>query len=156
MADVTLKPMTPEFFDPWMADLMAGYAQDHVQAGNWTAEEAQARVEAETRELVPEGVETKDQLFFTAHNDSDETVGALWIAVRRPDQQGAWIYEIEVFQSHRGAGYGRALLAAAETATKEAGATTLGLNVFGPNATARALYESSGYEITTMQMRKTL
>ena len=32
--------------------------------------------------------------------------------------------------------------------------TSLGLNVHGQNMVARSLYESLGYEVTAMQMRK--
>jgi ribosomal protein S18 acetylase RimI-like enzyme len=156
VTDLTLAPMTQEFYDTWMAALEKSYGQDHVQAGNWSADEAPAKARAETDTLLPDGLQTKDHLLLCAFNDDGEMVGALWIAVREEQRKGAWIYEIEVFEQHRGSGYGRALLVAAEQATKAAGAESLGLNVFGPNAKARALYESSGFEITTMQMRKVL
>jgi ribosomal protein S18 acetylase RimI-like enzyme len=156
MPVLTTSSMTPEFYDDWMAKLITSYAQDHVDAGNWTPAEAVARAQADSKQLLPHGVNTADHLLLAAHNESGETVGTVWIAVVRPDAQGAWIYDIEVIEGFRGSGYGRALLAAAEEAAKEAGATALGLNVFGSNTTARALYESSGYEITTLQMRKTL
>jgi ribosomal protein S18 acetylase RimI-like enzyme len=38
----------------------------------------------------------------------------------------------------------------------EHGAEEIGLNVFGQNTVARSLYESSGYEISSLQMRKWL
>lgn len=155
MPDLTLRPMTTEFYEPWMATLQAGYAQDHVDAGNWSAEEAAARAEADTLQLLPAGVHTTGHLLLTAHNDADDVVGALWIGLDRPNN-GGWIYEIEVVEAHRGSGYGRTLLNAAEQAAKAAGAASLGLNVFGPNAVARGLYESSGYEVTSVQMVKPL
>jgi ribosomal protein S18 acetylase RimI-like enzyme len=151
-----MSPMTREFYDSWISALATSYAQDHVAAGNWSAEEAATRAQENTESLLPDGLDTANHLLLTAQNESGETVGLVWIGLVRPHQQGALIYDIEVFEGFRGAGYGRALLAAAEKAAKQAGATTLGLNVFGPNATARALYESSGYEVTTLQMLKTL
>ena len=36
------------------------------------------------------------------------------------------------------------------------GGTSIALNVFGPNTIARALYESMGYEIQNIGMKKTL
>ncbi|HTW21610.1 MAG TPA: GNAT family N-acetyltransferase [Mycobacteriales bacterium] len=148
--------MTAEFYESWMARLTESYAQHHVEAGNWSADEAVARARAETVKLLPDGVNSANHLLLTAQNESGETVGLVWIGLVRPDQQGAWIYDIEVFEGFRGSGYGRALLAAAEDAARDAGARTLGLNVFGPNTTARALYESSGYDTTSLQMRKQL
>jgi ribosomal protein S18 acetylase RimI-like enzyme len=44
----------------------------------------------------------------------------------------------------------------AEEQAHGAGATEIGLNVFGYNAVARGLYESLGYETTSLQMRKEL
>jgi ribosomal protein S18 acetylase RimI-like enzyme len=78
-------------------------------------------------------------------------------AGRAPRQRpGWWIYDLEVVPGQRGRGYGRALPAAAEHAVEGRGAETLRLNVFGGNPTAQRLYESAGYEITSLQMRKRL
>jgi hypothetical protein len=52
--------MTQEFYDTWMTALEASYAEDHVQAGNWSAEEAPANARAETDKLLPDGLQTKD------------------------------------------------------------------------------------------------
>lgn len=43
-----------------------------------------------------------------------------------------------------------------EDYARSQGAETLGLNVFGFNTTARGLYESLGYETTSVKMRKQL
>ena len=40
--------------------------------------------------------------------------------------------------------------------SREHGAVTLGLNVFGFNSIARSLYRSLGYEESAVQMRKKL
>ena len=94
MSNVNLQPMTAEFYRPWIAKLMSGYAEEQIAAGSWSRDEASARVQAETEALLPAGLDTPDQLLLTAFNDAGEAVGALWIAVRRPQEQGAWIYEI--------------------------------------------------------------
>jgi ribosomal protein S18 acetylase RimI-like enzyme len=56
----------------------------------------------------------------------------------------------------RGKGYGRALLRAAEEQAAQQGIDTIGLNVFGSNAVARELYQSSGYETASLHLRKQL
>lgn len=48
------------------------------------------------------------------------------------------------------------MLSGAEDVARSNGYTSLGLNVFGPNAAARALYDSAGYEVTAVQMLKPL
>jgi ribosomal protein S18 acetylase RimI-like enzyme len=45
-------------------------------------------------------------------------------------------------------------LQAAEREAQRHGADAIGLNVFGGNDAARRLYESSGYQVTSIQMRK--
>jgi ribosomal protein S18 acetylase RimI-like enzyme len=83
-------------------------------------------------------------------------IGMAWLAVESPDKAGAWIYDIEIVREQRGEGYGRSLLRAVEQLAAERGVTTIGLNVFGRNAVARALYESCGFEVSSLQMRKAL
>ena len=67
-----------------------------------------------------------------------------------------WVWEVVVDEQHRGRGLGRAAMLLAEEQARAAGAVELGLNVFGYNTVARALYESLAYETVSMQMRKQL
>lgn len=77
---------------------------------------------------------------------------ALPIAVRL----SAWIYYIEIVPAHRGSGAGRALLRAVEFQLRQGGFDLVGLNVSVDNVVARNLYESSGYEVSSLAMRKVL
>jgi GNAT superfamily N-acetyltransferase len=76
-------------------------------------------------------------------------------STRRGRRTRAFLYDIEVDEPHRGKGYGRALLTAAEEAARSRGVSALELNVFGGNATSIGLYESAGY-IVVQQMRTRL
>ena len=67
-----------------------------------------------------------------------------------------WIYDIELLESSRGKGYGRATMLAAELTVKEKGYSKLGLHVFGHNKVARGLYESLGFQTTNVIMSKEL
>ncbi len=98
------------------------------------------------------------ELRLRAMNDEELAAfrEAPWVALSEPPRPGAWIYAIEVDAAVRGKGYGRALLAALEDRVREHGVATIGLNVFGENHVARRLYESAGYETTSLQMRKTV
>jgi ribosomal protein S18 acetylase RimI-like enzyme len=96
-------------------------------------------------------------LLLMAETIGGEAVGHAWVELRRPSVGGdAWIFDIEVLENQRGKGFGRALLRATEREAAAHGVTTMGLNVFGANTVARGLYESSGYETVTLQMRKRL
>ena len=83
-------------------------------------------------------------------------VGWLWLGVPgpEPDPLMAWVFEIEIEAAFRGRGYGRAAMRLAEDEARLRGMTSLGLNVHGQNTVARSLYESLGYEVTAMQMKK--
>jgi ribosomal protein S18 acetylase RimI-like enzyme len=72
-----------------------------------------------------------------------------------PSEHG-FISDLVVLASHRGRGIGRALLMAAEVRAREAGAQEIRLSVKAGNATARALYETEGYEPTDIYLEKEL
>jgi ribosomal protein S18 acetylase RimI-like enzyme len=93
-----------------------------------------------------------------AETPDGNAIGFVWLALERQPGVGggAWIYDIEVQPECRGQGFGRALLAAAESEAAAHGVDSIGLNVFGSNLIARNLYESAGYDITSMQLHKRL
>ncbi len=157
MDDLRVRPMTADEFEFLRSRLVREYAAEHVRAGNWTEEEAEARSRAQTDELLPQGVETPGVLWLAAETLDGERIGHVWVGPRLPaGSAGAWIYAIEIEPDQRGKGYGRALLLAAEQEAARNGFRTIGLNVFGSNVVARHLYESAGYEVASLQMRKQL
>jgi ribosomal protein S18 acetylase RimI-like enzyme len=83
-----------------------------------------------------------------------EAVGILWLGPAPSPRTGWWIYDIHVVAAQRRRGYGRALLEAAEREAQRRGADSIALNVFGGNDAARRLYESSGYDVAAIVMRK--
>jgi ribosomal protein S18 acetylase RimI-like enzyme len=85
-------------------------------------------------------------------------VGVLWIGLTHPRgiPDCAFLYDIEVEEAYRGAGYGRALLAAGEDGVRSHGVGGLELNVFGDNTRAIRLYDTAGYRVVAQQMRKNL
>jgi ribosomal protein S18 acetylase RimI-like enzyme len=150
--------MTRAEFDAFRARVIIEYAADNVRAGNWTAEESQARSTEQTDALLSQGLGTPGVLLLSGETEDRVLVGQVWVALDRPSgfRCGAWLYNIWVAPEERGKGYGRALLHLAEQETRRQGVGSLGLNVFGSNTTARRLYESAGYEVVSLQMRKTL
>jgi ribosomal protein S18 acetylase RimI-like enzyme len=156
MDQLVLRPMTVAEFQPYRARLVPDYAAEHVRAGHWTAGQAETLAAKQVDDLLPDGPATRGMLMLMASNAGGEPVGLVWVALDRPRPGEAWIYDIEVNAAQRGKGYGRALLLAAEQEAARHGSKAIGLNVFGTNAVARRLYESSGYEITAMNMRKEL
>ncbi|MEL7976353.1 GNAT family N-acetyltransferase [Isoptericola sp. F-RaC21] len=158
MTTVTLRPMTPAEFDEWQDALAEDYAAEQVASGRWPYEGAVRRARDESARLLPQGPDTRRMLLRVAVDADGETVGRSWVALDPPHGMPgiAFLYDIEVVESRRGQGLGRALLAATEDAARQAGAAALELNVFGRNAAAVSLYDSAGYAVVTQQMRKPL
>lgn len=94
---------------------------------------------------------------FTLESPALGNVGYLWIGCDSSgDPTSWWVWDIVIEAGHRGHGLGRQAMVLAEKYARSHGAQTLGLNVFGFNRAARGLYESLGYETTSVKMRKTL
>jgi ribosomal protein S18 acetylase RimI-like enzyme len=145
--------MTQPEFDAFLKRSIPEYAEDKVRAGNWTEAESLERSRKEFEELLPQGLNSKDNFLYTLHTEN-EAVGLIWMKVFSPDR--AFIYEVYVEERFRGKGYGKSIMLMLEDKAREMGLNTLGLHVFGSNRIARNLYEAIGYEITNVNMSKTL
>lgn len=155
---IELVPLRAERFAAYRAHLTKEYASDKVRAGAWSPEEAQSRAEADVDGLLPGGIETKDHFLYAVRDASTaEEVGALWLAVlRQGGDRVVWIYDVEIFARYQRRGYATLALEAVEGEARKLGAERVGLQVFGHNAAARALYERTGYKPTSIIMSKYL
>jgi ribosomal protein S18 acetylase RimI-like enzyme len=156
-AALTLRPMTRAEWDEWMPRQLAGYARHIADSGAMPQEDAWAKARADTARSFHAGFVTPGQLVFRLLA-GNEPAGWLWLSVPGPDPDRlmAWVYNIEVDPAFRGRGYGRAAMILAEDEARARGMTSLGLNVHGHNTVARSLYDSLGYDVTALQMRKPL
>jgi ribosomal protein S18 acetylase RimI-like enzyme len=147
---VRLRAMTAEEFAGYRDHLVATYAQDLFDSGAFTDHGLSLEASrSSTEELLPLGLESPGQHLWTAY-DGDVPVAILWICV---DGTRGYIYDIEVRDDQRRRGYGREVLDAGARAARLLGAEELGLNVFGHNTGALALYERAGYVITERTYR---
>ena len=155
-ARIRLVALSPSDFAQYMASLEEEYARDHVRAGQWGAAEALDRARRETHELLPQGMESPDHYFRTIVADPVGTaVGRLWFAVRRGEGPPfLFVYDLLVFEKHRGHGYGEAAMRALEPVARELQMPRIALHVFGHNPTAVRLYERIGYRPTNLLMSK--
>jgi len=149
--------MTKAEWDEWIPRQMAGYAEHIAASGEMSEADAWAKARADTARSFHAGFGTPGQLVFQLIA-GDAKVGAIWIGVPgpSPDQQMAWVYTIEVDPAYRGRDYGRAAMVLAEDEARRHGMTSLGLNVHGQNTVARSLYDSLGYQVMALQMKKPL
>jgi GNAT superfamily N-acetyltransferase len=140
---VELRPMSGVEFDVFFEHLVDNFAATLVEAG--VSPEAAARRSAEqTATLLPSGLDSPGMAFFTGWV-GDTTVGVLWLDV---SHSMVFVYDVEVLESHRGKGYGAALMNAAALWSRDHGHPALGLNVFAHNPVAKSLYDKLGYEVT--------
>lgn len=158
MSELTLRPMTSNEFVTFRTREIRDHAMEQVHAGYWTEEEAEARSEKQIDLLLPQGFDTPEILLLIAENLDGNAIGHVWVALQpKPGSETrAWIYGIQIESEQRGNGYGRSLLLAAEQEIVRRGLGVIGLNVFGSNTIARNLYESAGYQVTSMHMQKEL
>jgi len=151
-----LRRMSTAEFDAFRARSVTEYAAARVESGDWSADRAEGLAAEQTESLLPEGADTPGMLLLTAESQQYGIVGLAWVALEHGEKRSAWIYDIEIVPAHRGKGYGKALLHAVEQLVAHHGVESIGLNVFAGNDVARRLYASSGYETTSIHMRKAL
>jgi ribosomal protein S18 acetylase RimI-like enzyme len=153
---VTLRALLASEFAPWFLRSCAEYAQDLMTQGRSSAD-AKRLADESMIEFFPNRAPEPGHGVFHVVTDSGQTVGYLWIGPDlSADPSAWWVWDIVIDADQRGRGFGRAAMLLGEEFARSQGAVSLGLSVFGFNAQARALYESLGYETTSVKMRKLL
>jgi len=151
-----LIPMTQAEFEVYFERLVPDYAADNVRAGYWSEEEALEKSRKQTESLLSQGLQTKDHYLYTLY-DGHKAVGMIWLRAEldRPVKSG-FIFDVEIKEQFRGKGYGKEIMSLIEEKARELGVKRMGLHVFGYNKIARNLYESIGYEVSSLNMLKDL
>ena len=148
--------MTQPEFEIFLARAIPDYAADNVRAGYWSGSEALEKSRAGYEKLLPKGLQTKNHFLYTLY-DTDDAVGMIWLRadLQSPVRSG-FIFELYVDEKFRGKGYGKQAMLLIEEKARELGLKSLGLHVFAVNNVARNLYESVGYEVSSLNMTKKL
>ena len=153
---IRVRDMTREEFSVWQERSLAEYAVEVSAARGIPLEDARKLAAQGHAKYLPQGQQTDGAHIVIGEDGGGAPVGILWVGPN-PDGVGpAWVYDIEVDEDRRGEGWGRALMLEAERLARADGHVEIGLNVFGSNAVARRLYESLGYGVSSIQMRKPL
>jgi ribosomal protein S18 acetylase RimI-like enzyme len=150
--------MTQDEYDTWRSVSIASYADEHVRARNWSAEEAPEEARKAFEHYLPNGLDTKGHYVCAiVAAASGEKVGHLWYCVE-PTKAGPRLFipDVGIDESHRRKGYASAALRELEREAARLGADSIRLHVFGSNTAARKLYAGLGYSETDIQMVKTL
>ncbi|TCS93676.1 GNAT family N-acetyltransferase [Hazenella coriacea] len=150
---VKLVPMTEQDFLAYEEKSIQTYAENKIKAGNWSKETAMELSQESFRNLLPQQTQTPGQYLFNIMSDQEEVVGHLWFAVKKDT---AFLYHILIFEEFQGRGFGKQAMAALEEKVKEFQVTKISLHAFGFNERAISLYKKIGYEITNVNMSKSL
>jgi ribosomal protein S18 acetylase RimI-like enzyme len=150
---IELTERDPAVLEAWIPQMAASYIEQRVAAGEPRAI-AEAGSAQQFAQLFPDGKPAEGQHVMDVRRDG-EIVGTLWMGRPFGNAEDTWyVFYVEIEPSHRGEGLGRAAMEAAERWTIEHGGKRIGLNVFGNNHVARALYDSLGYEVLGTSMAK--
>lgn len=152
----TLIPMTQPEYEAFVERAIPEYAPDNVRTGYWSESEALEKSREGYEKLLPKGLQTENHFLYTLY-DANEAVGMIWIRadLQSPTKNG-FIFELYVDEKFRGKGYGKQAILLIEEKARELDLKSLGLHVFAVNTVARNLYESVGYEVSSLNMTKKL
>jgi ribosomal protein S18 acetylase RimI-like enzyme len=149
--------MTDAEFLAWREEAIPAYAADKVAAGQWAQGEALALSRQEYEELLPDGVHTKDNHFFSILDRRSAPVGVLWFAVKTKfASRIAYVFDVSVRAQRQREGHAHRAFVALEQEVQRLGLSGIALHVFGHNAAAQALYAKLGFQPTNISLYKSV
>ncbi len=150
-----LRRMAAEEFEAWLSRAIPTYAAEKVASGHWSAEGSEELSRKEHGELLPQGLASEGNHFFTVLDQGANPVGTLWFAVKTKfGLPIAYVFNVEVEPEHRRKGHARRAFEALEGEVAALGLHGVALHVFGHNTAARGLYAGLGYEPTNINLFK--
>lgn len=156
MRRVSLQPMTHAQVADFMEVIRPPYVAERAAADHISTEAAEHDVRDQHARLLPDGHLTVGHRFLcVASASGDQPVGGVWFRIDAERRQ-AFVYYITVFPPYRRRGFASDALALVEEMAREAGCTTLGLNVFSSNDGAIALYRKVGFSAVSSYFNKVL
>ncbi len=153
---VRLVPMTDEEFRRFLEHDIREYARAQVLAGEWSQAESLSRSRREHRLLLKDGLKSKfHHLYTIRESDGDQAVGVLWFRANLESSKASgFIFDLEIDEPFRRKGYARQAMLELEKIARAMGLRQLALHVFAYNEEARALYESLGYTVSSLNLQK--
>jgi len=151
-----LVPMCEQEYLTFSTEAVPVYAAEKVASGEWSQEESLELARKAFADLLPQGIATKDNYFFTIQDaTTTATVGTLWIAAQvRGSKRIAYVYDVRIRSAHQRKGYASQSFLALEDEVRKLGLSGVALHVFGHNVAAQALYVKLGYQPTDINMYK--
>jgi len=153
---VKLVRMTQPEFDEFLQRDIREYAQENIRSGYWDETGALEKSRREHKNLLPDGLATRNHQIYTIRNEQDSPIGVIWIKVDLSSQKrpSGFIFDLEIDEQYRRQGYATQAMLELEKIAAGLGLKYLGLHVFAHNKTALTLYEKLGYSVAGLNMLK--
>jgi len=152
---ISLKKVEADDFSEFFSLITGLYAKESVEAGRWSAAEALDKSVAQTADILPDKEKTKDNYLYWVEAHGAK-VGYAWYGTADSRTDEAFIFGVEIFEEHRGKGFGKELMAAIEADLVRLGFGSVGLHVYDFNKAALGLYLEGGYTFVGHHMKKGL
>ena len=145
-------------FGRWSARVVPDYAAAKAEAGVWNGGEAAENARGELKRLLPDGLSTRGNHFFSIRAADDQReVGQAWIAERlRLGKTVAFLLDLFIDEVERRRGFARSAVTVLEEWAFRRGIKEMRLHVFEANAAALGLYRAVGFRTAAGEMFKLL
>lgn len=150
-----LRAMELDEFQKYISFAVNEYAEEKIQAGTWQRNDALANSEQTYNRLLPNGLETSGNYFYSIYDDSN-IISYIWVGNDNENESNAFIFDFEIYKQYQNNGFGSKAIILAEKEAKNMGFSSIGLHVFGSNQRAIHVYQKCGYGITDIKMQKEL
>ncbi|MCM3712364.1 GNAT family N-acetyltransferase [Sporosarcina luteola] len=153
--NIVLKKMSEKEFTTYFEDKVERYSDvlsENVHEVD--SEEPFSKARKQLNNLLPKGIETSNHHLFNIQR-GEQVIGFIWLKVEE-EKKSAFLYEIFIFEEHRGKGFGTETMKSLERFLQQKEIYYFKLHVFGSNTGARKLYEELGFEIAGINMLKSL
>ncbi|WP_455916602.1 GNAT family N-acetyltransferase [Pantoea agglomerans] len=155
---VSFRSMTEEEYSAYLEYFIPDYATEIASNYGMSKSDSLKMARQEISKLLAEGVNTHGQILLSIVAKLDvyeRHVGYLWY---KPDtaMRTVFIYDFHIFNLFQGEGLGKQALRTFEENLQDKGFKEIRLRVAGDNARALHVYESSGFGVTGINMRKAI
>ncbi len=142
-----IRKMTKEEFSTWIKVSVEQQAIDRSSITGNPVEEERKGLVAVLPVLLPDGLDTTANYFYSIDTDTDKNIGYIWFS-KLPGipEESIFLMDVHLLKEHRSKGYGRTALNKAHKQMKEKGYEKILLNVLKDNY-AKNLYLSMNYTV---------
>lgn len=155
---ISLKPMLDIEFTGYLDYFIPDYASEIASNYRLLEHEALAQAKREIAADLPDGVDTTGQVLLCLVDrapGSEKLVGYLWYKPNL-ETRAAFINDFHILPEYQGRGLGKRALELLEIELKREGFQQIKLRVADDNKRARHVYEVTGFQVTGINMSKTL